>query len=300
EKQAGDQQKQLEEIVKEHGESIGKVEDLLRAAEDPKQIEGLLEEAKKRAKALREVVATLPKAGGLKKDITSAEASVREKVEAMAEALEKLQLGDAKERGVSGRKAVDEARDKAWMKPGSEQRLDDVDDEVKQQLAWVEKLLAELRKKAAEKAKDGVKGVAPREKGLAEKTGQLGDEAEKKSPLPEDVKSLLEKAQQKMKDAAERLAEGEADKALEAQKEAQRLLEKARDKSKGEAHEDDGKGGDGKQGAFNPDEKVPIDSGKDFKGPEAFRKRALTGLGSGATSPRLKDAVKRYAEGLVQ
>ncbi len=298
EKQAGSQQGKLEELVKEHGESIGKVEDLLRAAEDPKQIEGLLEEAKRRAKLLRESVSGLPKAGGLKKDLTSAEASVREKVEAMAGALEKLQLGDAKERGTSGRKAIDEARDKSWMKPGAEQRLDDIETEVTTQLTWIEKLLAQIRKAAAEKAKEGVKGVAPREKGLSEKADQLGDDAEKKSPLPDDVKGLLEQAGKKMKEAAERLAEGDSDKALEAQKEAQRLLEKASQKSKNVDHEQ-GQGDEGNK-SFDPHEKVEIGDGKDFKGPEAFRKRALTGLGSGATSPKLKDAVKRYTEGLVQ
>jgi len=40
--------------------------------------------------------------------------------------------------------------------------------------------------------------------------------------------------------------------------------------------------------------------GKDkFKGPEAFRKRVMDGL-SGPVDPSLKEAVKRYAEGLLK
>jgi hypothetical protein len=37
----------------------------------------------------------------------------------------------------------------------------------------------------------------------------------------------------------------------------------------------------------------------DFKGPEAFRRRVVEGLG-GSADPRLRDAVRRYAEGLLK
>lgn len=296
ESDAGNQEKKLEDLAKEHGENVGSVEDLLREAEDPKQLEGLEEEAKKRAKKLRDAVAALPKTGGLKKTFEAAEAATREKVESMAEALEKLQIGDAKERGESSLKAVDEAKERAWVVPGADEQLDGVGREVQKQLDWIDDLLKKLRAAAAEKAADKVKGKAPREKDLGKKAGDLGTSSEKDAPLPGPVKDLLEEAEKKMREAADKLEKGEGDKALEAQKDAQRLLEKARDALKGQ---DQPTGGEGGQKQFDPDDKVDIPKADEHKGPEAFRKRVLEGL-SGKASPKLQDAIKRYAEGLVR
>ncbi len=297
EESAAKQQQQLEDLTKEHGDAVGSVEDLLRAAEDPKQLEGLEEEAKRRAKRLRDSVSALPKVGGLKKTLEASEAATREKVEAMAEFLEKLQLGDARERGDSSLKAVEEARDRAWAAPGADEQLDGVATEVQKQLDWIDDLLKKLRKAAAAKAADKVKGIAPREKDLEKKAEDLGDKSEKEAPLPGPVKDLLEKAAKKMQEAADKLEKGEGDKALEAQKEAQRLLEKARDASRNEEQQQSG-GGENGQKSF--DDKVDIPPADEHKGPEAFRKRVLEGLKSGANTPKLQEAIKRYAEGLVR
>lgn len=296
ESEAGNQEKKLEDLAKEHGENVGSVEDLLRDAEDPKQLEGLEEEAKKRAKKLRDSVASLPKVGGLKKTFEASEAATREKVESMAEALEKLQLGDAKERGESSLKAIDEARDRAWVVPGADEKLDSIGTEVQKQLDWIDDLLKKLRKAAADKAAEKVKGKAPREKDIGKKAGDLGESSEKTAPLPGPVKDLLDEAAKKMDEAAGKLEKGEGDKGLELQKEAQRLLEKARDAMKGQ---DQPSGGEGGNKSFDPDDKVDIPPADKFKGPDAFRKRVLEGL-RGNASPKLQEAIKRYAEGLVR
>jgi hypothetical protein len=294
---AGDQQQKLEELAKEHGGATGEVEDLLRAAEDPKGLEGIEEEAKRRAKALRDSVAKLPKIAGLRKTLEAAEAAAREKVEGMAEALEGLQIGDAREKGDSSLKSLEEARDKAWSQIGEDAKLDQVGREVQKQIDWIDDLLAKLRKAAAQKAQSKVKSVAPREKGLEQKATEMADEKETAAPLPGPIRDLLQEAAKKMKDASEKLERGEGDKGLEAQKEAQRLLERARDAARAEEPEGRGEHG-GKQ--LDPDAKLDIPKAEDHKGPEAFRKRVLEGLGSGASSGRLKDAVKRYAEGLIK
>lgn len=296
ESEAGNQEKKLEDLAKEHGENVGSVEDLLRDAEDPKQLQGLEEEAKKRAKKLRDAVASLPKVGGLKKTFEASEAATREKVESMADALEKLQLGDAKERGESSLKAVDEARERAWVVPGADEKLDSIGGEVQKQLDWIDDLLKKLRKAAADKAAEKVKGKAPREKEIGKKAGDLGETTEKTAPLPGPVKDLLDEAAKKMKDAADKLEKGEGDKGLELQKDAQRLLEKARDAMKGQ---DQPSGGESGNKSFDPDDKVDIPPADKFKGPDAFRKRVLEGL-RGAASPKLQEAIKRYAEGLVR
>jgi hypothetical protein len=44
---------------------------------------------------------------------------------------------------------------------------------------------------------------------------------------------------------------------------------------------------------------VAIPNANEHKGPAAFRSRVMHGLGQ-PTSPLLKDAVKRYAEGLLR
>jgi hypothetical protein len=90
-------------------------------------------------------------------------------------------------------------------------------------------------------------------------------------------------------------------------KEAQRLLEMARSSDRGDEGEEQGSSdsergrGDKESANGNQDleRNIPIPKAEDYKGPEAFRRRALEGLG-GAVEPRLKDAVKRYAEGLLK
>ncbi len=296
---AGDQMKEIAELAKEHGRTLGEVEDDLRDAEDPKQLEGLEEEAKRRAAKLRDAVASLPKIAGLKKTLEAAEAASREKVESMAEALEKLQLGDARERGDSAQKSLDDAKEKAWISPSAEEKLDDAAKEVDEQLKWIDDVLKKLRKAAAQKAAEKVKSKAPREKGLGQKAEEIGDKSEEHAPLPGPVRDLLDEAAQKMKDAAGKLEKGLGDEGLELQKEAQKLLEKAKQAAEnaGEAQPSHGEHGDKE---LDPDAKVDLPKAEDHKGPDAFRKRVLDGLGSGATSPRLKDAVKKYAEGLVK
>jgi hypothetical protein len=101
-----------------------------------------------------------------------------------------------------------------------------------------------------------------------------------------------------MKEAAKALEQGDGVKGSEHQQNAQRLLEMARN---GEEDGDkDGRMpndlfGDGKEIAKNA--KVP--GKEEHKGPDAFRKRVLKGL-SGSSDPLLKDAVKRYTEGLLR
>jgi hypothetical protein len=299
EKNAGDAQSRLDELAKDHGNAVGGVEDLLRAAEDPKTLEGIEEEAKKRAKALRESVAGLPKVGGLHKGLEAAEASAREKAEAMAELLEKLKMGDARERGESALKQLDDASARAWSSPGAERKLDEAADEVKKQLDWIEGKLRALRSAAASKAAAKVKEKAPVERELSRKAQDLSNESEGSAPLPEGAKELLDEAHQKMDDAAKKLEGGDVEQGLKAQKDAQKLLDQARDQANGR-HSESPSSGDRGGKERNPDDHIYVPKAEDHKGPEAFRKRVLEGLGSGQSAERLHDALRRYAEGLIQ
>ncbi len=63
--------------------------------------------------------------------------------------------------------------------------------------------------------------------------------------------------------------------------------------------QDQPSGGESGNKSFDPDDKVDIPKADDHKGPDAFRKRVLEGL-RGTASPKLQEAIKRYAEGLVR
>ena len=97
--------------------------------------------------------------------------------------------------------------------------------------------------------------------------------------------------------ASDALKQGDADKGLDRQREAQRDLEAAREQLQGE---DDGAGSppsgasEGKRSSAGH-----VDVPNDYKGPEEFRRRVVRGLGQPA-SGSLRDAVQRYAEGLLR
>jgi hypothetical protein len=112
--------------------------------------------------------------------------------------------------------------------------------------------------------------------------------------MPQEMLDRLSEAEQAMRDAQRALGQAESENGLRRQHDAQRLLEMAR----GEREEGEPQAGerDG-DGRIRGKAEVP---GKDkHKGPEEFRKRVLQGLG-GSSDPLLREAVKRYAEGLLK
>ena len=104
----------------------------------------------------------------------------------------------------------------------------------------------------------------------------------------------LQQAADAMDDAQRALQRGKGTKGLEEQRRAQRLLEMSQPESD---PNDGGEGqpGDGKEFAREAD--VPPEQ-RD-RAAEEFRKRVTEGLGRGAP-PHLKDAIKRYTEGLLR
>ena len=120
--------------------------------------------------------------------------------------------------------------------------------------------------------------------------------------MPRNVRDLLDDAQRSMREASRALRGRSVDKGMEQQREAQRKLEMARElqgkpgEEEGQeraAHDDDTEGGREVGGH------VDVPKAEAFKGPEAYRKRVLEGL-AGAKDPRLREAVNRYAEGMLR
>jgi hypothetical protein len=136
---------------------------------------------------------------------------------------------------------------------------------------------------------------------LAERAHELGQKGRDRGSLPQESIESIDDAERAAHEAARALKQGDADKGLARQREAQRDLEAAREKMQGENEDDDGRAGPPKSG--DREGKQPDDSHvvvpSDHKGPEEFRRRVVRGLGQ-ASSGSLKEAVQRYAEGLLR
>ena len=90
------------------------------------------------------------------------------------------------------------------------------------------------------------------------------------------------------------MKQGQVDRALELQRETQRQLEQAKEAMGKPTDQDHGEGGERDDLA-----QIDIPKADQHKGPEEFRKRVIKGLGQ-PSSGRHKDAVRRYAEGLLR
>ena len=220
-----------------------------------------------------------------------------------------LEQGDVKESLKSGKEALEALREA--QRRGEKEAEDFFDNEevgkdakrsgnrVEEALENLDKALQQMENAAKERAQGELSEAGQNERRLAEKVDDLRRRGENgDASMPEEMLDRLEEAQQAMKEAQKALEEGDAPKGQKRQREAQRLLEMSRsdddDDKKSESTED-GPEGDGKE----MDQKADVPDKDKHKGPEAFRKRVLDGLGKPGES-RLKDAVKRYAEGLLK
>jgi hypothetical protein len=119
--------------------------------------------------------------------------------------------------------------------------------------------------------------------------------------LPQEAIEAIDDAERSAREAAGALKEGDAERGLDRQRQAQRALESARARLQDDSEKDEGDqrpssgDADGRRGASAG----PVDIPHDHKGPEDFRRRVVRGLGQ-ASSGSLKDAIQRYAEGLLR
>lgn len=308
------QARELEDLARDHAAEIAEVEQALRDGMDQEELAELSEEARRRAQEIRETARSLGPMRGEPGTAESSAASGREHAEAMAGALERNALADAVESGQEAMRALEEAeRNPSRFSPFDDARVQqearEARDELAPHLAWAEKALEELRQKAGDHARDRLRDSARREAQLAERARELLEEGKHGLPgLPEELLDLLDDAESLMREAQRALGAAQGEQALERQRSAQRLLERARD----EGDEGEGEGDEGASEHARRDRgqdrngedpslasKLPIPSAREHQGPEAFRKRVLEGLG-GSNDPRLREAIKRYAEGLLR
>ncbi|HKO49626.1 MAG TPA: DUF4175 domain-containing protein [Polyangiaceae bacterium] len=301
---------ELERLAEEHQQELGRVERHLADAEKAVDLSDLKQEAAQRANELRQKTAPLPQFGDDPNSARAAAALGREHAQSMAQSLARLSLKDAVE---SGRHARSELEDAAKRRKNSnafevldEAALGEARAELDRALAWAEQSLARAEKSAAEKAQVGLQDSSGRERALSDRAANLagrGNHGE--IALPEDLADALSKAEGLMRDAAKELGAGHGEQGLSLQRDAQRLLEQTNSGQSGSGDSE------GKDQQPQPSAKDSSSSkGKQMRTeadvPRAeggladdFRRRVLEGL-SKEQSGRLSDAVRRYAEGLLQ
>ena len=309
------QQRDLEDLARDHAAELAEVEQALREAMNEEALRDVLDEARARAQRLREAADSLRSLSGGPETADSSAATGREHAEAMAGALERGSMADAVESGRQALRALEEAERKpSQFSPFDDERVHELArrarGEVAEQLAFAEKALDALRAQASEAARERLKEAAKRESKLADRAREVARQGEGgPAAMPEELLDLLKEAEGLMREAERALDGAEGEKALDKQRSAQRLLERAReageDGDEGNFDErmaqNEGRGGQrqGDGDDLRTDSRLPIPSADQHKGPEDFRKRVMEGLG-GSSDPRLKDAVKRYAEGLLR
>ncbi|WP_437622530.1 DUF4175 family protein [Sorangium sp. So ce1151] len=293
-------ERDLEELARDHAAEMNAVAEEIARASRPEDIAALREEAKKHAEAIREAVRDLPQPGAAPGSAESAAADGREQAEAMAGALEQGRPEDAVQSGQGAMRSLGEAKRLGSRTGGffPEERAGREAAEAQQaladELAWAEEALRKLRQAASERAREGLEKSSQREGSLADRARDLRKRGERgDGRMPEEMLERLDDAEQAMREAQRSLSEGDGEQGSERQRDAQRLLEMSRS-------EDQGQEGDGDQeGDRDMARKADIPDKDKHKGPEEFRRRVLEGLG-GTSEPRLREAVKRYAEGLLK
>lgn len=295
---------ELEKLSSDHALGIGKVEEALSGAGSDEDLKQLSADAKKHAQSARDAVQGLPTYGAGEGSWTSKGSAAREHGEAFARALEQGRPADAVTSGRHALNALEEARRLAgrerWMAFGgaeseAEKRLRDATQKLEPEVRWAEQSLEALRKKAAERAAGELGQRGDEEESMADRARELTGRGRDQGSMPAPALESLEGAEKSAREAARALKRGEADRALEQQRDAQRLLEMARE-ALGSSQEGE-RGGD--DGSHVDNGRTDIPKADDHKGPEDFRRRVVKGLGQ-ASGGRLKDAVRRYAEGLLR
>jgi hypothetical protein len=295
----------LERLAQDHASEVSKMEQALAGATSEEEMKEMRDEARRHAEAVREAVRELPTVGLGSDSWTSKGASARELAEQMAHSLEEGRPDEAVQSGRSSLGSLDEAKKilqkGAWLEdPGGEEqaRIEEVHRKLDAEEKWAEEALKQMRKRAAERARTQLEEGGEEEGKLADRAHELGQRAGDKGSLPEQAVESIVEAEHAARQAGQALKDGEADKGLEHQREAQRALEQAREQLEGDEDPGAPSSDEGDKGARSK-APVAIPNAGEHKGPEEFRRRVVRGLGQPA-SGALKDAVHRYAEGLLR
>ncbi len=290
---------ELGNLVEQHAEKLAQTERDADGKADPTDLDEFQKEMKEHAQAIRKAAQGLPSVGGGSGSWTGKAAEAREQAEQMARALESGNVADAVSSGRAAKDAVAEAkqRSRSEADPSAPPKLDEAARSLEPEIAFAEKVLKALKKKAQSRGAAELGQRADDEADLAERMRGLGDKAGEKESLPDSALDALRAAEQAAKQAAQSLRRGDGEKGLAEQREAQRSLERAKE-ALGTEDDDGDRDGEGEGDAKSPGGRADIPKADAHKGPDAFRQRVMKGLGQ--SQGKNRDAVQRYAEGLVR
>jgi len=299
-KQAKEIEDALQQLRREHAAEMAGVEQALRQAVDPKQREALRDKLRKQAKSVRRAVNQLPKQASSPGSSRAKAAQARSQAEGMAAALEQGNLEAAAEQGQRAMRSLEQARragrTAAEGSGESEvgQRAGDAKRSLGSLVKQAQKQLEELQRQASEAAAPALEKAARREKSMAEQARAIRERsASSEAPLPQRMLEHLGDAASTMEGAAKSLREHRGARGNKQQRKAQRLLEMSlpeREQARGNHSE-----GNAKQ--FAQQAEVPGESRDEAA--DRFRKRVTKGLGN-KSPPHLREAIRRYTEGLLR
>jgi hypothetical protein len=220
----------------------------------------------------------------------------------MARSLEQGALDQAAESARSATGSLEEA--KRLLEAGSwlqdpdgtaSRQVDDARRKLEAQRAWTEAQLEQLRKRTAERAHGQVVEQGEQEGKLAERARKLGEREKDRGAFPQEALEAIDDAARAAHEAADALRRGDAEQGMSRQREAQRDIEEAASKLRGEEEQEE----EAEQTGPRSGEPVDIPGKDKHKGPVEFRRRIVRGLAMPAPGA-LKDAVRRYAQGLLR
>jgi hypothetical protein len=302
----GEAAQELERLAQDHATGMAKTEQALAGAASEEDARPLRDEARRHVEAIREAARTLPAVGEGSDSWTSKGSAARELAEQMARSLEEGRPEEAVQTGRSALGTLDEAKkilQRASRREDvggeKQRRVEDVQRRLDAEAKWAEEAARELRRRTAERARDSLQQSGQAEERMADRARDLGERGRERASFPQQAVEAIEEAARAAREAARALSEGETDRGLEREREAQRRLEAAREQLQDDQEgEDAERGGDGNDRSPGHDS-VAIPNANEHKGPEEFRRRVMRGLGL-RSSGALKDAVRRYAEGLLR
>jgi hypothetical protein len=296
----------LERLSQEHAGAISKIEQALAGATSEEELKEMREESKRHAEAIRQAARQLPTVGMGSDSWTSKGAAARELAEQMAKSLEQGRPDDAVQSGRSAVGSLEEAKRMlqrgGWTDDPSgdaQKRVDDARRRLDAESKWAEERLRQMRHQAADRARKQIEQGGEEEGSLADRARSLAQKGRDRGALPEQAIDSIDDAERAARAAAEALKQGAADRGLERQREAQRDLEAAREQLQGDDDEPGASQAGSSEGSRLGTSDVVIPKPGMHKGPEEFRRRVVRGLARPAGGG-LKDAVQRYAEGLLR
>ena len=248
----------------------------------------------KHAQSVRQAAKPLPSVGQGSDSWTSKGASGKEQAERAARALEQGKIADAVEALRTAESELDEARRMARKSPWSrdgEGEAAEAKRKLGEERTAIETMQRELQTRGKGGSPEKLREQTKKQDELTKRVGRmrgLGDD------LPDDAKDSLDRAHRHAEDATQSLRKADRGKALEKQRSAQRELERAV-----EQLSEKGEGGKGEDGLKASDLDADVPGSDKHKGPDELRERIQRGLGRPA-GPRIREAVRRYSEGLLR